>query len=382
MYVKALFVDHDPHELDKTRRLVEGGQHVAAAFVTPEHAYEQLERTRFDLLVVGTGGRISPSVEIAELVAAEHPDTARLVMSDDAKIVTEVPAHFYLPRRVDASVLTRAMFATVRWRNRMGSAHISELVTAGRKLPSIPATYLRLKAEVESADPSLGRIGHIIEADPGVSVRVLTMVNSALFGLHQEVGDVVQATTLLGMKTVSSLVLAAGVFEGAQAIDARYVEVLWKDSLAVSTLARTIAARERLSRSEIETAQLAGLLHDVGELVLLKNWPDEFRDVDMSDRDVSERHLFGATHAEIGAFLANLWLLEERVVEAIANHHHPSESPHPDEVSAASAVHVARALVDADGDLESAELDISHVAAIGLERVRGWATLARTANAA
>jgi HD-like signal output (HDOD) protein/CheY-like chemotaxis protein len=376
--MKILFVDDDNERLSEVRRILQDSNlGVAAAFVDHEdEAARHLDRTSFDVVVAGVDHPRSVGARVVSDVEFGHPTIARLVHSQTKAARDHVGAHSFLSRPFSAQQLRQALYGTVRWRDRMGSAAISELVAGARDLPSLPDVDRNIQAELNSDDPSMQRVGEIVRSDAATSIRILRVVNSALFGLRTEVGDVVQATSLLGMQTISSLALAAGLFANSD-LDRRFLEGLWMESLKVGSIARRIAADLELSRSDIEEAQLAGLMHDIGDFVMFQNWPNDFLAVDAANRLQSEVLLFGATHADIGGYLTAVWELPVGVVDAVTNHHTPDQGRFPRHPSPVTAVHAARALLDAEGDPDAADLDMDHLATIGKRSsVERWAEFA------
>ncbi|MGF1665628.1 MAG: HDOD domain-containing protein [Acidimicrobiia bacterium] len=364
--MKILFVDDDAYRLAEIRAILQDSKlGVAATFVAHEdEAAQQLGRTSFDVLVAGVDSPRSVGARVVSDVEEGYPTVARLVHSKTKAARDHIGAHLFLSRPFTSQQLRQALYGTVRWRDRMGSAAISELVAGARELPSLPEVYRQIQAELNSDDPSMQRVGEIVRSDPATSIRILRVVNSALFGLRTEVGDVVQATSLLGMQTISSLALAAGLFANST-LDRRFLEGLWIESLRVGSIARRIASDLELSRSDIEEAQLAGLMHDIGEFVMFQNWPQDFLAVDDNNRLASELGLFGATHADIGGYLTAVWELPVGVVDAVTNHHSPDRGRFPNHPSPVTAVHAARALLDASGDHEQADLDMEHFKTLG-----------------
>jgi HD-like signal output (HDOD) protein/CheY-like chemotaxis protein len=379
MSMKILFVDDDSQRLAEVRSLLQQSHlGVAAAFASHEdEASQQLGSTNFDVVVAGVDSPRSVGARVISDAEEEYPGVARLVHSKSRAARDHIGAHLFLSRPFTAQQLRQALYGTVRWRDRMGTAHISDLVAGARELPQLPDVYRRIQAELNSPDPSMHRVGEIIQTDPATSIRILRVVNSALFGLRTEVGDVVQATSLLGMQTISSLALAAGLFANSN-LDRRFLEGLWIESLKVGSIARRIAADLELSRRDIEEAQLGGLLHDIGNFVMFQNWPQDFLAVDPTDQLKSELMLFGATHADIGGYLTAVWELPVGVVDAVTNHHTPDRGRFPNHPSPVTAVHAARALLDAEGDPEGAALDMEHLRTLGrrssVERWAGFVT--------
>lgn len=364
--MRILFVDDDLSRLVEARNLLQNSRlGVAAAFVSDQfEAESELDRRDWDVLVAAVDTPRSIGARIMASAEHEHPTVARLVHSQVTAARDHLGAHMFLKRPFSAQQLRQALHGTVRWRDRLGRAAISQLVAGARDLPTLPAMYRAVQQELNSDDPSMHRVGQIIQSDAATSIRVLRVANSALFGLRSEVGDVVQATALLGMRAISSLALAASLFAHSD-LDQRFLERMWQESMKVGAMARHIAEDLELARTEIEEAQLAGLLHDIGDFVLFQNWPKDFLAVDRADRDRSELELFGATHADIGGYLTAVWELPMGVVDAVTNHHTPSTSRYPQHPSVATAVHVARTLIDTDGRLEGAPIDMTHIKAIG-----------------
>jgi HD-like signal output (HDOD) protein len=252
-------------------------------------------------------------------------------------------------------------------------ARLDELIERVRHLPTLPDIYLKLQEEVRSADPDIGKVATLIENDPAMTVKVLQLVNSPLMGLRYDVADVKQAAALIGLRRLTSLVLASGVFRPVSRLDERLIHQLWQDSLLVGGVARLIAAEEGHDARTVEEAQLAGLLHDIGEVVLFQNWRDDYMKIDHSRRDHDEIESFGATHAAISAYLCSSWNLSEHVVEAARFHHAPS-SQSAGGLTVTTAVHVARGLVDAGMDATAAALDFEYLEELDIvDRIPIWA---------
>ncbi len=260
-------------------------------------------------------------------------------------------------------------------------ARLAQLIERVRHLPTLPDIYIKLQEEVRSADPDIARVAALIENDPSMTVKVLQLVNSPWMGLRYDVADVKQAAALIGLRRLTSLVLASGVFKPVSRLDERLIHQLWQDSLAVSGVARLITATEGHDAKTVEEAQLAGLLHDIGEVVLFQNWRDDYMQIDHSRRDRDEVASFGATHAAISGYLCASWNLSQTVVEAAGLHHDPRRQGSTSGLSVATAVHVARGLVDAGLDVSAAEIDLDHLEEVGLaDRVPVWADLASEAG--
>ncbi|NJO56381.1 MAG: HDOD domain-containing protein, partial [Rhodospirillales bacterium] len=161
--------------------------------------------------------------------------------------------------------------------------------------------------------------------------KLLQLVNSAFFGLPQKIDHPGDALIYLGLENVKALVLSLQVFSLFDRVKVKQfsLEELWSHSWDVGCLARQIAACERRPTTEIETAFTAGLLHDVGKLVLISGvphgWEEALETAAREDLPLwqAERNRLGACHAEAGAALLSMWGLSDEIVEAVAFHHEP-----------------------------------------------------------
>ncbi|MCP4412094.1 MAG: HDOD domain-containing protein, partial [Gammaproteobacteria bacterium] len=161
----------------------------------------------------------------------------------------------------------------------------------------------------------------------------LQLVNSAFFALPRKITDPQQAAVFVGLETLKSLVLSIHVFSSLSedaALSEFSLMKMWSHSLRTSRLAGDIARAAHADRKVVEEAMIAGMLHDIGKLVLLEV-PRQYKEVieliettgcDSSD---AEYAIMKTSHAELGAYLLGLWGLPDTVVESVAFHHDPSK---------------------------------------------------------
>ncbi len=181
----------------------------------------------------------------------------------------------------------------------------------------------------------------------------------------------------LGITTVRSLALSAQVYGSFAPGRLRGFspEGLWSHLMKCGDLARTIMRRERADFPDAEDAFTAGMLHDMGVLMLAESLPDEFTHAlalaheEKMPLHEAEEKIFGATHSGLAAYLFGLWGLPARIVEAVAFHHSPQQSD-VKQFSALTAVHVANALCD---DTDAGNLDLDYLRQIGMaHRLDDW----------
>jgi len=201
---------------------------------------------------------------------------------------------------------------------------------------------------------------------------MLQLANSAFVGTSGRVHSLQQALSLIGTETVRTLVLSVHVFsqfDGDTQIRASLL-ALWDHSVAVSALAQRIASSEGCDKVVVEQSFTAGLLHDIGKVVLLAEMPREYHEIFESQTEMKdlERQRLGCTHAEVGAYLMSIWGLPLSLVHAVVFHHHPSDSTETT-FSSLTAVHVADAIVSAtEGNRlnHDVELDTLYLDRLGL----------------
>src|SRR6185369_4899721 len=222
----------------------------------------------------------------------------------------------------------------------------------------------------------------IIEMDAAVCAKVLQLVNSAYFGLGQKIVSVRAAVTYLGVEIIKSLVLGSSSFSDKAISE---VKGFSPDRLQQHSMMTAIVAKKIVSNPQLaDAAFTAGLLHDIGALVLCHAAPPDYmralqRKKELAgDSASAEREIFGVTHAEVGAYLLGLWGIPFPIVEAVAFHHRPSEVA-PESRALVAAVHIASGLVDelldpvsnakdaAAGIDSSARIDVAFLREAGLE---------------
>jgi HD-like signal output (HDOD) protein/CheY-like chemotaxis protein len=338
----VLFVDDDPRVLQGLRRMLHAERRVwTLRFAgSGREALACLDRESIDAVV--TDWRM-PDMDGADLLARvmeRHPRVARIVLSgeiDPAAGYRAVRcAHQYLAKPCDAGALKAALARAFALRRLVGDRRLQGLLSRIGALPSPPALYAQVLAEIESPNSSSRTVGALIARDAGMTAKVLQLVNSSFFGLARRIGSPQEAVSLLGHETVRALVLVAGIFAQfeAQRMNELGLESLRRHCLATGRCARAISGAEALAAKARDDAFSAGLLHDVGKLVLAQNFPARYAEV-LRGAQAPGRRLwelevdcFGASHAELGGYLMGLWGLSEDVVESIAYHHRPpAEKP-------------------------------------------------------
>ncbi|MEO8427189.1 MAG: response regulator [Verrucomicrobiota bacterium] len=293
--------------------------------------------------------------QLLDEVMRLYPKTLRFILSElsasQATMTCVGTAHQFLLKPTDAQTVKCALeraFALETW---LPSDAVQSLMSSIRKLPSPPNLYFKVVKALESPLSSVETVGGLIAEDVVMSAKLLQLVNSAVFGLQLQVAHAGEAVAYLGVETTKSLILLAHTFSYFDEVRASgfSIDQLWRHSLATGHYAHRIADAESVDPEMINQAFTAGMLHDIGKLILAANLPAKFSKVVALARQQKvelwqvERELFGATHAEVGACLLGIWGLPLPIVEATALHHHPAQLLSKT-FCPLTAVHVANAL--------------------------------------
>jgi putative nucleotidyltransferase with HDIG domain len=382
MIRKLLFVDDEPEVLEglrRTLRPLRDEWDMAFAAGGPE-ALALLGGDAFDVVVTDLRMPGMDGAELLTQVRGRHPRVVRIVLTEqsgrNAALRAVNVAHRQLSKPCDPELLKGAVSRACALRDLLNGPRLLGLLSRIDSVPSMPAMYAEVVKELESPESSLQRVGEIIARDPGMSAKILQMVHSALFGVRFHVGSSAQAVIHLGAETTKALVLAVNIFSrfNPELLRPFSIEKVWTHSQLVSRLAGQIARAEGCTQKDVECAAMAGLLHDTGKLVLAGYLPDQYRralalaDEQGWQENAAERQIFGATHAEVGAYLLGLWSLPDPIVEAVAWHHRPGDCP-GDGFGPLAAVCVANSLANEEVEC----LDADFLTRLGVaDRVSAW----------
>jgi putative nucleotidyltransferase with HDIG domain len=204
-----------------------------------------------------------------------------------------------------------------------------EIETSVQALRPLPQAVSRLVELMEHETATLTEAESLLQSEPVLCGKVLQVANSAYYGMPRGVSSIRQALILLGAHAVKGIALSVAAINSVR--DGRaptpQERDLWRHAITVAGYAQGIARACRLGTQAVEDAYIAGLLHDIGALLLLTRFPKQFSPILQAGDEPSvlqrERELFGYDHADIGAMIAEHWKLPERIVRVIGEHHAP-----------------------------------------------------------
>lgn len=351
-----LIVDDEIHELDRLRKALSplGSSWEISFAKNAFEALAQFECTPFDVIVTDLSMPGMDGIQLLTEVVRRFPRTIRILMTNPQereRIFHSIClAHQFLIKPCKTAELVNAIQRTFRLHHRLNTPNIQQMVVRIGVLPSIPAVYYRLIKIINDQDSSMSKAAALIEQDTGMSAKVLQLVNSAFFGLRQQVTSIAQAVPLLGLDTMKSLVawfqLATQFSNVTQA--GILQDKMQQHCMLTARYAQVLANHLGFDRYDIDDIFTSGLLHEVGVLILANAFPREYLKISSGPYDQkysltrSEINTFGVTHAEVGAYLLALWGFREQAVEAVCFHHQPWETA--SELNSISVLYLAHVL--------------------------------------
>lgn len=352
---RILFVDDDPSILRGVRRMLfeyedkwevhfaESGQKGLALF----------EENPFDIVVADLQMPGMDGVELLARVREIAPGTMRIVLSgysDRSRIIASTRvAHQFLSKPSSPDAIIGTLTNLFSLYDIPLHEDIRQVVCELESLPVLPPVYDQLQHVVSTSEINLDDIGMLVMQDMGLAASVLKLVNTSFFGLPLHITDPMKAVSLLGPEAIRGLLLRDDFITrfDVERYEGVNQEMLWSHSLNTARFAEAILTMEGSTQTESEEGYTAGMLHDVGKLILAEGCVDHYSEIVRMTKeknipiDEAERAVLGVTHGQIGAYLLGLWGFADSVVRAASSHHAPEETGDDKHVI---AVHAANAL--------------------------------------
>lgn len=392
---RVLFVDDEPNILDGLRRMLRSmRKEFELCFADGgTNALTILNDKGFDIIV---SDMRMPGMDGAQLLAEVKkvsPQSIRIMLTgqaDEESVLRTVGVvHQFLAKPCDPVKLKEILRRSSALHQTLEDGHLKDIITTIDTLPSIPQIYMELQEKMADPEAELKEIADIIAKDVAMTAKILQLVNSAFFGIFQKVESPLRAVSLLGLDTIKALVLGLHVFSNkSQNTNRALIDEIGRHSMAVGAYAKKIAHAETGDENIESQAFFAGILHDIGKLILISTMAKEYDEVLATSTDhkltiyETEKQIFNTTHCEMGAYLVGLWGFQIEVIEALGFHHqlqnYPAESFTP-----ALAVHVANVFeheLHAENANGSApQLDMDYINSRGYtSKLHNWKELCQT----
>ena len=207
-----------------------------------------------------------------------------------------------------------------------------DLITGSTRVSSLPEIFIMINEVVNDPTSSFSDISRVVNLDTSLSARLLKIVNSSFYSFPSNIDTVTHAISIIGTEQLHDLALATTILANFKGIPDKQVNMnlFWRHSLGVAIIARNLAIHCR--EPNPERFYLAGIMHDIGRLIILENLPEESKEIMDRHHEVGgilwqiEREVMGFDHTDVGAALAKHWNLPLSLEEIVGNHHNPGRS--------------------------------------------------------
>ncbi len=359
-----LFVDDERNILRSIQRALRREPYELLFASNGSAGLEVLKKQKVDLVVTDILMPVMDGMAFLKRVQSDYPKTIRLILTGyaDREFVQEALAKEYAREVISKPWNEDELKETIRSALEQSATQMAvtpglqTLINSITNLPGLPQVYLEIRDILAEEEVSVDDLAAAIEKGPSISARLLRWANSSIFGQKTEVETVHRATLVMGLDMVSGLALSQSVMNSLSCdepeLDNFNRGEFWRHANACGACARLLMERLTSERELLANALTAGLLHDLGKLVEDRYLRDSFvAALENAIREESclidvEKDTIGATHVEIGHYLAEWWSLPTYLAEVVRCHHRPKAVlQHSEDLTA--AVHVANVLVQA-----------------------------------
>jgi putative nucleotidyltransferase with HDIG domain len=204
------------------------------------------------------------------------------------------------------------------------------------RMPSLSTTVTKVLHICNQPETSPKDLNQVISLDPVLTGRVLKLINSAYYSLPNKITTLTRAIIMLGLNTVKNLALSTAVLGTVNKVGSfqrMSMDQFWTHSICVGVTAKALAAEKGIDLLLREECFVAGLLHDLGKIVLSSCFPDQYDQVLKETRSghgslyAVEREVFGGDHGAVGRMISEKWQFNETITDALSYHHNPIEAP-------------------------------------------------------
>lgn len=335
---RILFVDDERAILNSLYRLFHDRDYEIELVSSGKEALEFLEQNHVDLVISDMRMPYMNGHQFLFKVKEKYPDTMRLILSGYAqeqeifRSLLDGSSKMYLLKPWDNEMLLQIVDYIFKLQSLLQERKLLDAIESMDNLPTLPEIYHKL-CKMLDEDADIRQIAALIDRDQAIAAKVLQLANSAFCSV--KTGSVQQAVSFLGLTIVKNIVIASSIFDpknGGRAQSA-FLELLWSHSSLSNKLLLTIS-QELLHKKIPDDRASAGLLHDIGKVLLAKQYGNRFIELLLKSEQNDEPGLeelefttFGVTHQELGGYLLNWWQLPYPIVEAALFLHEPLEAP-------------------------------------------------------
>jgi HD-like signal output (HDOD) protein len=327
--------------------------------------------------------------QLLEAVRTISPTTIRVIMSGYValnKLSLITSAHQYIAKPFNTTKLRELIRRSFAAQERISEKGLQAVATSLRSIPSLPQVYHSLLAQLENHRNAVSEIAQMVDQDAGLSIKVIQLANSPLFGQDRLITTPTEAVMCLGTDILAAVVLSQSLFRHYQSVAHAEMDLrkIWHHCWETAYFAQHICRAKGLESKTAEEALLAGLLHEIGRFVLIDNFPDRYQRACDEARQTKTPlppcllKVFKTTPFQITAYLLELWGLPEDVIAAISAQDDPAAAQPPG-FSLVSALYIADHIACRKSPPDSfpaADWDAAYFQSIGCaEDIAAWEKL-------
>lgn len=383
---KVLFVDDEPRILTGFRRSFHHKKDQWEIFFASsgEEALQLLEKEKCKVIVTDMRMPQIDGATLLQTVQNLYPDMIRVILSGQTELEMLMRnisvAHQFLIKPCSPEYLEEIIDRSCTLQDNLHSEELKKLIGKLDKLPSLPKTYQALYIALSDPNVTFEEIASIFEKDIAISAKLIQFANSAYFCLPYKTNNIIQAISLIGMDMIRNLTFLIGAFGSFGRKDK--VAIQWLEQLrSHSILSANIAKNLFEDKHQSNDAYLAGMLHKIGSLLIITHFPKEYEIILKESQNsgkemhVVEKDILGVSHAQVGAYLLDIWGIPYSVVEAVANYIEPFKVNH-NELNILSATYIADQLAL---DIHTDKIDLQYLERLDvLKQLPQWREMAQS----
>ncbi|OMH38856.1 HDOD domain-containing protein [Motiliproteus sp. MSK22-1] len=384
--IKVLMLDSRGEYFDWASKINQGGRHWDVLRVDNNKAMLSfLSESKYHAVVVASSTRIHADQDCLVKAINLQPRALRILLpgmplSRGQQNRTQDLVHRVYSDQQPLEEVAEGIENLIKINRLLYKQKNREYINSLGQLPSPPKVYKDLNEALSSDQSNATHISRIIGQDPALAAKVLSVVNSAYFGLDRKISNITESVTLLGIRMLRALALSGhlvSLYPQQRNWSYFSFESLNQRSMLVARLAHQICRDLKASQAIQDQAFIGGLLHDLGVLVMASQDPQLYRKIMVISAQKKaplcsvEKKMLGLFHGEVGAYLLAHWKLPAAVIEAVLLHHTPQLSP-GSEFSPLTAVHIADSLL-AEAETEiganlSNTLSMDYLKRVGVDK--------------
>lgn len=298
-----------------------------------KEALDILSSNEIDMIISDMRMPNMDGYQLLSEVKLKYPEILRVILSGYSdenvifKAILQNVAKLYVLKPWENEKLIKLVDQIFETEDSLKDKNLISLINSLDKLPTIKSNYQRILSYIET-NADIADIARLIEQDQSITTKLLHVANSAFYGV--KTGSVKQAVSYLGLINIQNLILSTSIIDALDSNGSQnsYMETLWKHAFTCNKILSFIF-ESFLCKKLPEVATSAGLLHNIGIVLLLSKYKDKylkcFKSAEKEGLDVSEIEMetFGVTHQETGGYLLKWWELPFPIVEAALYHHNP-----------------------------------------------------------